>query len=91
VNGTPRVYVTIHKGIGGWNSSVFGWTPCSEIDIEQMEDGLSGFYEPLNTGFTNTSLGTGERDAAIQEARHWAECEDLPIWIPPNDQAQFRA
>lgn len=75
-NGTPRVYVTIHKGIGGWNSSVWRWAGDDP-------DGFPG-YEPSETGFTNTSLGTGKRDDAIRDARHWAECEDLPLWLSPN-------
>ena len=71
-HGIPPVYVTIHEGIGGWNSSVWGWTVAEHIS----------FYEPLQSGFTNTSLGTGERDAAIREARAWAIDEDLPLWLP---------
>jgi len=75
-NGSPKTYVSIHHGIGGWNSSIWKWAGDDP-------DGFPG-YEPFQTGFSNTSLGTGEREAAIQEARAWARDEELPLWIPPS-------
>lgn len=78
--GFPRVFVTIHHGIGGWNSSIWGWTKLD--DGELMADGARGFYEPLDSGFTNTSLGSGTRKDAIREAKSWAQDEDLPLYIP---------
>ena len=82
-NGTPRVFVTIHEGAGGWNSSVWAWCDMTEEDPDfRMVDGSLGFYEPLNSGLTNTSLGTGKREDAIDEAMDWARDEELPIWIP---------
>jgi hypothetical protein len=84
-NGTPPVYVTIIQGIGGWNSAVFGWSLLD--DGHKMKDGSDGFYEPLNTGFTNTSLGTRKREDAVKEARMWAQIEeDLPLWIPSDKE-----
>ena len=38
--GAPSVFVTIHEGIGGWNSSVWGWTESTQY-IRQ-EDGILG-------------------------------------------------
>lgn len=81
-NGKPRVFVTIHKGIGGWNSSVWGWTELD--DGKKMNDGSTGFYEPRNTGCTNT-IGDGKRESAIREATSWARDEELPLWIPEGD------
>lgn len=72
--GNPPVYVTIHHGVGGWNSSVWGWE--SDPDMPS-----GGFYQPLNSGVTNT-IGTGTRDEAVREATSWARSEDLPLWIP---------
>lgn len=77
-NGNPKVFVTIHEGIGGWNSGIWRWAGDDP-------DGFLG-YEPCQTGFTNTSLGTGLRDDAIREAKGWAEDEALPIWIPPSKE-----
>lgn len=76
-NGDPKVYATIHHGVGGWNSSVWGW----EADPD-MPSG--GFYEPLNSGTTNT-LGRGTREEAVAEATSWAEAEGLPLWIPEEE------
>ena len=82
-NGSPSHFVTIHEGIGGWNSAVWGWTDMSEEDPEfRMNDGSTGFYEPIQTGFTNTSMGDGQRNSAISEAESWAEAEELPLYIP---------
>lgn len=47
-----------------------------------MVDGASGFYSPLQSGFTNTSLGTGLRKDAVAEAIDWADSEDLPLYLP---------
>ena len=69
--GTPRVFVTIHHGCGGWNSAVWGWEP----------DGDGGFYQPLTSGVTNT-LGRGTREEAVREATSWARSDELPLWIP---------
>ena len=69
--GTPRVFVTIHHGCGGWNSAVWGWEP----------DGNGGFYQPLTSGVTNT-LGRGTREEAVREATSWARSDELPLWIP---------
>lgn len=71
-NGLPPVYVTVFEGIGGWNSVIFEWN-C---------EGDFGFYEPQNTGFNNTSIGTGLREGAVREAIDWAKSEELPYWIP---------
>ena len=76
-NGKPRTYVTIFEGAGGWNSGIFRWQKC---------DDCYGFYEPQVTGFNNTSLGSGRREDAVSEARHWAENEGLPLWIPGHDK-----
>jgi hypothetical protein len=73
-DGNPRVYISIHHGIGGWNSSCWRWAGDDE-------DGFPG-YEPLQTGYNNTSLGTGTREDAVAEATGWAEMEELPLWIP---------
>ena len=87
-NGKPRVFVTIHEGVGGWNSGVWGWNELTQKDIDMPDTHPDcrvgdGFYEPLNTGFTNTSLGTGLRADAIREALCWAEIEEqLPVYIP---------
>ena len=82
-NGEPRTYMTVHRGAGGWNSGVWGWT---ELDNgETMADGSTGFYEPIQTGFTNTSLGSGSREDALAEAEGWAVDEDIPLWIPPPE------
>lgn len=72
--GIPGVYVSIHHGCGGWNSAVWGW----EADPEMTG---AGFYQPLNSGVTNT-LGRGTREEAVAEATSWAEAEGLPLWIP---------
>jgi len=85
--GAPSVFVTIHEGIGGWNSSVWGWTELTQNDIDMPDTHPDcrvgdGFYEPLNTGFTNTSLGTGLKADAIKDAMGWAEDEETPIYIP---------
>jgi len=77
-NGNPRVYVTIHKGIGGWNSSVRVWDDSASF----------AFYDVVQTGITNTSLGTGSREDAIAEAENWAECDGTPLWIPPLPAGQ---
>lgn len=74
-DGVPPVYVTIFQGIGGWNSGVFRWN----------EEDRFGYYEPENTGFTNTSLGDGFRESAIREAKGWAESDELPCWIPGEE------
>jgi hypothetical protein len=82
-NGEPRCFITIHEGIGGWNSGMWCWTDMTEEDPDfKMEDGSTGFYEPWNTGFTNTSLGDGQRASAIAEAESWADAEELPIYLP---------
>ncbi len=73
-NGEPETYVTIHRGIGGWNSSVWKWQPPTE--------GGPGYYDCLQTGFTNTSIGSGSREDAVREATGWARDEELPLWIP---------
>ena len=73
-NGNPPLFVTIHEGIGGWNSSVWGWND------ELGED--AGFYEPHSSGNTNTSLGTGKKEDAIAEAKAWAIAEELPLYLP---------
>ena len=70
--GTPPVFVTIHEGAGGWNSAIWEW---------EVVDG-DGFYQPCQSGFTNTGFGTGKREDAIAEAKGWAEDEGLPIYIP---------
>ncbi|MCK9435210.1 MAG: hypothetical protein M0R32_10445 [Candidatus Cloacimonetes bacterium] len=74
-DGVPPVYVTIFEGIGGWNSGIFRWN----------EEDRFGYYEPENTGFTNTSLGDGLRESAIREAKGWAESDELPCWIPGEE------
>ena len=75
--------MTIHEGAGGWNSSVWGWEDMSDEGGITMQDGSTGFYEPLNSGLTNTSLGTGTRKAAIREAHSWAKHEEpMPLYIP---------
>lgn len=73
-NGNPECFITIHEGIGGWNSGLWVW-----VESDKYGD---GFYEPYNTGFTNTSLGTGLREDAIREAKCWAKDEELPLYIP---------
>lgn len=73
-NGKPRVFVTVHKGIGGWNSSIWRWAGNDP-------DGFPG-YEPMQTGFTNTSLGTGLRKDAVAEAKSWAKNESIPLYLP---------
>jgi len=73
-NGDPFMFITIHEGIGGWNSGVWRW---AGDDV----DGFPG-YEPEQTGSTNTSLGTGLREDAILEALSWAESDELPVYIP---------
>lgn len=75
--GNPRTYVTIHEGVGGWNSGIWCWQVA-----DNPTPGFAGFYEPQITGFNNTSLGTGLRKHAIREAVRWAMDEDLPVWIP---------
>lgn len=77
-NGVPRVYVSIHKGAGGWNSSTRVWKA-----MVHLIDGATGFYDMCDTGFTNTSWGTGLRAAAVEEATQAAKNNDLPLWIPP--------
>ena len=67
--GKPRAYISVYQSIGGWNSVLLVWDP--EL----------GFYEPYNTGMTNTSLGDGKRESAIDEAKSWAESEDLSLWL----------
>jgi hypothetical protein len=42
-----------------------------------------GFYQPLNSGTTNT-LGTGTREEAVEEATGWAQSDELPLWIPED-------
>ncbi len=71
--GVPRAYVTIIRGIGGWNSVVMSWAG----------DDPGGFpgYEPLTTGFTNT-VGRGTREEAVAEAKSWAADEGIPVYIP---------
>ena len=74
-DGKPPVYASIHHGAGGWNSSVWRWN--------DEEPDCIGFYEPMQTGVTNTSLGTGLREDAVLEAESWAESDQIPLWIPP--------
>jgi hypothetical protein len=72
--GTPDMlrddgaYVTIYQPVGGWNSVLNVWND-------------EGFWEPWQTGVSNT-LGRGTREEAIAEAKSWAECEELPLYIP---------
>ena len=56
-------YVTVIHGIGGYNSCLMTW------------DEECNMYTPWQTGFTNTSLGTGLEKDAIQEAKGWADDE----------------
>jgi len=63
-------FIGIIHGCGGWNSCCFTW--------EQF-DSKHGGYTPVQTGFNNTSLGTGTVEGAIEEAVNWAENEEMPI------------
>jgi hypothetical protein len=58
-------YVGIIEGIGGFNSAVFVW-----------DDEMQG-YDIAQTGFNNTSLGSGSKKGAIIEAKIWAKDEEL--------------
>ena len=89
-NGEPRSFVTIHHGIGGWNSGLWVWSEFTQEDVDQEDTHPDikpgdGFYEPWNTGITNTSLGTGLRKDAVAEALSWAESEELPVYIPEEE------
>lgn len=72
--GHPPAFVTVHHGIGGWNSSTWRWEADPNVPG-------GGYYEPQQTGFTNV-YGTGERPEAVKEAEGWAQDEELPLWIP---------
>ena len=64
--------VDIFDSIGGWNSRFITWD-------EEMEG-----YVPWQTGFNNTSIGTGKREDAIAHAKLWAECEGVE-YRGPNE------
>jgi len=67
-DGKPKCYISIHHGVGGWNSNCKVW--------EEEE----GFYDYYSTGLTNT-MGDGQKESAISEAMHWGFCEELPVFI----------
>ncbi len=71
-------FVNVIEGCGGYNSCLWVWT-----EVEGSDEG--GFYEPFNTGFNNTSLGSGLLCTAILEAKSWAESGKVkykePKWV----------
>jgi len=69
-------HTNILEGIGGWNSILLVW------------DEELGFYEPLGTGLTNTSLGAGTKRSAIIEAMDWAEAEGVEYRGPSLDELE---
>lgn len=60
-------YITIIQGIGGWNSCLMVWDEEMQTHIPEM------------TGFTNTSIGSGLKTDAIQEAIDWAQSDEYRL------------
>jgi len=57
-------YTTIYQPVGGWNAVMMVWDEECEC------------YLPAQTG-TNNTLGQGDREGAVAEAKSWADAEDV--------------
>lgn len=56
-------YVTVYHSVGGWRAVLMAW-------VEYPDD--FGWYEPWNSWF-----GQPSREAAVRDARSWAEAEGI--------------
>jgi hypothetical protein len=60
----PPRFITVYESIGGWKAVEMWWNPD-----------MGGFYEPWVTG-----VGAyASREKALEEARAWADAEELPF------------
>lgn len=67
-----RPFITIYRACGGWQSQLLTYS-----EIEHDDGVVEGIYEPWQTGFGPYS----KRSMAIEDARSWAEAEELPYYI----------
>ena len=58
-------YITVYSSIGGWKSVLMGW-----------DEEMTG-YVPYETGY----FGFDDKKKAEDDARYWAECEEVELKI----------
>ena len=63
---TKPSFITVQHSITGWMAVHVWWNPD-----------MGGFYEPWTTGFGKYST----REEAIEEAKTWAESEQLECQV----------
>ena len=67
-----KSFITVYKPIAGWKAVQYWWNEDPE---------LGGFWEPWQTGF----CAFATKEEAIEDAKFWAECEELPFYLSPTD------
>ena len=67
-----RSFITVYKPIAGWKAVQYWWNEDPE---------LGGFWEPWQTGI----CAFATKEEAIEDAKFWAEDEELPFYLSPTD------
>ena len=67
-------FVTVYESIGGWKACLMVWVEFDEPLGPYDGKVMTGMYEPWNTWY-----GQATKEEAIQDAREWAEAEEIEL------------